>query len=571
MDGLLIRGGTVIDGTGGPARRADVRVRDGVIAEVGRDLRPDGEHELDASGATVTPGFIDIHTHLDPSLFWDPLADPMPQHGVTTAIMGNCSLSLAPLLPSFRDSLAGAFCFIEDMPETAFATAIPWSWETYAQYRDALGNGGLSLNAAALIGHTPLRMYVMGEEAWERPATPDERRRIAALLEDSLLAGAFGLSTSFFDEDADHRPVPCRLADDDELDLLMGVLAKHRGFLQFVPNFMSGQPDADIERVAKLAEGRDVTITWSVLTQSDRAPDRPKLLDRAAEMQAAGLRIHPQVSPRTIDQKVNWDYSMAFMSFPRSWDLFIKARGDVKRSLLEDPAWRAAARQEWDGPAMSMFPTTRPHKVRLISVSRPEQRHWLGRTLADLTAERGGHLSDVLADWVLENDLNPGVLSVGVSNDDVDAVAGMLRHPAALVGGSDAGAHVGMMCAAGDTTLLLTRHVRDRGDFTLENAVWQLTGRPAEIFGFRNRGRVTEGAVADLTVFALDELAWLPDVFVEDLPGGESRLRRPPGGYRYTVAGGVVTQTGGQLSGGRPGSVLDARTASPGSGRLPAR
>jgi N-acyl-D-aspartate/D-glutamate deacylase len=151
------------------------------------------------------------------------------------------------------------------------------------------------------------------------------------------------------------------------------------------------------------------------------------------------------------------------------------------------------------------------------------------------------------------------VLNVGVSNDDVEAVSDMLRHPAALVGGGDAGAHVGMMCAAGDTTLLLTRHVRDRGDFTLENAVWQLTGRPASIFGFRNRGRIVEGAVADLTVFALDELAWLPDVFVEDLPGGEARLRRPPGGYRYTVAGGVVTQSGGELTGARPGTVLDAR------------
>ncbi len=205
-----------------------------------------------------------------------------------------------------------------------------------------------------------------------------------------------------------------------------------------------------------------------------------------------------------------------------------------------------------------MFPAGFPHRVRFIEVADPALEPWLGRTLADLVAARGGHPSDVFADWVLENDLRPGVLVTGVANSDVDEVARLLAEPDTLVSSSDAGAHVQMMCAAGDTTLYLTRHVRDRADVALEQAVHELTGKQAEVLGFRDRGRVAPGLAADLTVFALDELHWDDDVFVNDLPGGSRRLRRPAGGYRYTIANGEVTQEGGTLTGATPAGVLDS-------------
>jgi N-acyl-D-aspartate/D-glutamate deacylase len=205
---------------------------------------------------------------------------------------------------------------------------------------------------------------------------------------------------------------------------------------------------------------------------------------------------------------------------------------------------------------MSIFPVRDPGRVRFLGVTRPDNERWIGRTFAELIAERGGHPSDVLADWVLENDLAPALVAIGVSNDDHDAVAEIMRHPAMVIGSGDAGAHSGMMCGYGDTTLLLTRYVRERGDLTIEAAVHELTGRLAPLLGWRDRGVVAPGAAADLTVFVLDDLAWLPDTFVDDMPGGGTRLRRGAGGYRYTMVGGVMTQENGELTSARPGRVL---------------
>ena len=231
---LLVRGGTLVDGTGAPARTGDVRVRDGRIAEIGTDLAPDGtgdarEVEIDARGAYVAPGFIDCHTHYDPSVWWDPLVDPMPQHGVTTVVTGNCSLSLSPVRAADRVTASDVFGFIEDIPVDAFATGIPWAWESYAEWRDVLRTHGTAVNIAALVGHSNLRVYVMGDDAWDRTATDDERARLATVLADSLAAGALGLSTSFIDQDRHGNAVPSRAADDAELLALVDVLGNAPG------------------------------------------------------------------------------------------------------------------------------------------------------------------------------------------------------------------------------------------------------------------------------------------------------------------------------------------------------
>ncbi len=562
MTGLLVRGGDVIDGTGAPARRADVRVAEGVVREIGPDLTHDGEVELDAGGASVTPGFIDSHTHFDPTLFWDPTCDPMPQHGVTTVLIGNCSLSLAPLHEQQRAELSAVFAYVEDMPHSVFAESVPWSWTTFPEYLDALRALHCTVNVGAQVGHTPLRMFVMGEDAWIRAATSDERHAMAALLDDALAAGALGLSTSWFDEDAHKRPTPSALADDDELAELLDVLVARRAFLEFIPDVKTSAWRDDVERVARLTGPRGLVSTFNGIFCDNERPARIlEILDHVSELQAAGVQLYPQVSPRGVDVRVNWYGGMSFYGLATTWHVVVQSDAAAKRALLTDDEWRARARSEWDATRRTMFPHRYPERVRLVEVRDPELEGWVGRSLADLVAARGGHPSDVLADWVLENDLEPGVVGVDVTNADVEGVAAMLRHPAAIISNSDAGAHLQMMCATGDTTLLLARHVRERGDFTLEDAVWQLTGRQAATFGFADVGVLAPGMRADLAVFALDELHWDTEEFVTDLPGRGPRFRRPGGGYRYTVTGGEVTQERGALTGARPGRLITGSAA----------
>ncbi len=555
---VLIRGGEVVDGTGVPRVRADVRIRDGRIAEVGPDLAPAGEPEIDATGAVVTPGFIDTHAHTDPQVFWDPQLDPDPLHGVTTMLMGNCSLSLYPASPQTRGQIADLFAYIEDVPRHLFDDNVPWSWSDFAGYRDAVNATGTGINLAGLVGHSPLRLAVMGDDAWTREATAQERSQMAALLEDAMRAGAWGLSTSFLDSDQHGRPVPSRAADMAEFDALFDVI--HRcgyGLVEVVPGLLGDRPEVLLEDLARRCGARGIPLTWTGFTYTDSNPaSTQKWIDLARTLTAEGIGFYPQLSPRSVDFRLNWDSSMMFMSMPVGWHKVIAARGAGKRELIRDPQWRATARNEWDRTEKALFPHRRPEAVRFVAVSGPEHEKWLGRSLADLVAEQGGHPSDVLADFVAANDFDLGLVAVGVSNSDVDGVARTLADPAVLISSSDAGAHVNMLCASGDTTLLLTRHVRERGDFTLEQAVYELTGRQAEVFGFGRRGVIAPGNVADVVVFALDELHYDADEFVHDLPKKGARLRRPEGGYRATVVDGVAVQLGGKLTGALPGRVI---------------
>lgn len=558
---VLVKGGTVVDGTRRPAYRADVRVRDGRIAEIGPDLAP-GEDEtvIDAAGALVTPGFIDTHSHLDPHMWWDNTCDPNLQHGVTTALIGNCSLSLFPVKPETARGVAEVFAYIEDVPLHAFDAHVPFTWRNYDEYRDAVHQHGISLNLMALMGHTPLRLYVMGEAAWERAATDDEIAQMVAIFDQAMHDGAWGLSTSFFDEDLQGRPVPSRLADDRELAALVDVIEKHgRGFVEFVPDLTGADPQAGMDRLADLCGPRGIAITWTGFTYADTNPARTQQwLDLAKSYHERGVKFWPQLSPRSIDFRINWASSMMFMAFPEGWHRVIRADGaDAKAALLADPAWRAAARDEWDRVEKAMFPHLRLDRVRFVELSNPDDEKWLGRTLAELCEARAGHPSDVFADLVLANDCAPGVVAVGISNTDVDGIARTFADPHVLVSSSDSGAHVQMLCASGDTTLYLTRHVRDRKDFGLEEAVWQLTGRQAEVFGILDRGVVEVGKAADLAVFSLDEIHWDDDEFVADLPGGALRMRRPDGGVRATIVNGVIAQAAGTITEARPGRMLD--------------
>lgn len=557
---ILIRGGEVVDGTGAPARRADVRVRGDVIVEVGTDLRVDGATELDASGAVVTPGFIDTHTHTDPQVFWDPYVDPDLLHGVTTMLIGNCSLSLYPVTDATRGDVSDLFAYIEDVPRHLFDDSVPWTWSDYAGYRDVVNTTGTGINLAGLVGHSMLRLVVMGQDAWTRAATDDESAAMAVILRDAMDEGAWGLSTSFLDVDQHGRPVPSRAAEGAEFDALFDVLqAVGRGVVEVVPDLLGPTAVETLRDLGLRCGKRGIPITWTGFTYVDSAPHRTqRWIDIASELAEEGATMYPQLSPRTVDMRLNWDSSMMFMSMPEGWHKVVAARGDDKQALLESPAWRVAAREEWDRTKLAMFPIGRLDVVRIVEVVGADNQRWLGRTLADVVDERGGHPSDVLADFVLENDCRPGLVAVGMANADVDGVARTLQDPRVLISSSDAGAHAQMMCSSGDTTLLLTRHVRDRGDFTLEDAVYQLTGRQADVFGFHRRGVVAPGNLADLNVFALDELTYGGDEFVHDLPKGGVRMRRPTGGYRATLVSGTVVQEAGTRTGALPGRVISS-------------
>lgn len=554
MQDLLITGGRLIDGTGAAARDADVRVRGGRIAEIGPDLVPQGERIIDANGAVVAPGFIDSHTHYDASVFWDPMCDPMPQHGVTTVLAGNCSLGFAPMRPADRDAQVDVFSYIEDMPVDVLEKAIPWNWESFPDYARALGERKLGVNLLTFVGHSQIRSFVMGQAAWERTATPDEIAAMAALLDEALSAGAPGMSFSLYDKDREGRSVPSCHADDAELDAMIATLARHDAVFQFVPGDTTDVIIEQLEWFGTFLARHSVVGFYNILVHLDSDPERSYRLRACLEaLHKKGAKIYGMASPRQFEMLIGFEQTLAFIAVP-AWNELVQAPMKERSRMIADPAWRERARSDADTHVSVLFPFNRPDLLT-INAAKPELQEWVGKTLADLVAAKGGHVSDVLADWLQDNEFQTAFV-FPIANTDEAEVAKMLKSPVAFISGSDAGAHLQMFCASGDATLLLTRYVRERGDLTLEEAVQALTGRQAEMLRLANRGVLAPGKAADIVIFALDELVYGPQKTVADLPDGGSRLTRDPGGYRYTIVNGEIVQQNGKATGALPASWL---------------
>lgn len=557
MGDLLITGGLLVDGTGVPGIVSDLRVRGGRITELGQGLVPgEGERVIDADGAIVAPGFIDSHTHFDATIYWDPLCDPMPQHGVTAVVFGNCALSLAPIRARDRASQLDVFSFIEDLPLDLLNEAIPWEWESFDDYVRSLGATKLGVNVCGFVGHSQIRSFVMGDDAWSRAADASEIGRMAQLLDENLESGALGLSYSLFDKDKSGRPVPSCLAGDDELEALFAVLAKHRAIFQFV--LPGDTTEAIFERLGWLAgflERHGVAALYNVVVHVNADPQRStRVLAYLEELHSRGIRLYGMATPRAFELQVGFDQSIAFIHAP-AWNELVQASIDQKRRLVDDPDWRARAQAAIDHGTSVTFPFYRPEMLRIGSVGDARLSGWVGRPLIELVEERGGHLADVVADWLKENDFATTFI-FPIANTDVDAVASIIKSPATIVSGSDAGAHLQLFCAAGDTTLLLTRHVAQRGDLTLEAAVHQLTGKQAEVLGIPDRGILAPGKAGDIVIFRLDELRYGEQFLAHDVPGDRPRLTREPGGYRFTIINGVVVQEGGKATGALPAGWL---------------
>ena len=566
MADLFVRGGRVIDGTGAPAVQANVRVRDGSVVEVGNGLEPAGEEVLDADGAFVTPGFIDVHTHYDGAMWWDRNLDPSPQHGVTTVVTGNCAVSLAPLSERDRASLVDMFCYIEDLPLSAVADAVPWTWSSWSEFRRAFNAEGAGCNIAPLVGHNNLRLSVLGEESFDREATSAEREALIDLLVDCMEEGAYGVSLSFVDSDSAGRRVPSRLAGSEERSDLTATLERiGRGVVQYVPRFMRTEGFLkDIDKIDSTCRDHGIPQTFAPLPAQRRDREATDaVMGRIRDLRGKGADLWPQVSPRAgLDTRVVFDGSALLFGGMPAWSEMSQAFGDDKRALLADPVWLARAREDWESPAFTLFPKQTVETLLVSEVDNPALARFEGGPFAQVIEAWEGHPAEVLARWVLESDAQPCLVKPGSADADFDYLGALLNDEATLIGGSDAGAHALLFCGAGDTTLVLTRHVRERGDLTLERAIHKLTGLAAKSFGILDRGLIAPGMAGDLTVFALEELHHEREQLVADLPGGSKRFTRPAGGYRATVVGGCITQADGSPTGALPGRMLHSGQAS---------
>ncbi len=534
---LIIRNGRIVDGTGLPAYQGDLGIADGRIVHVGGRIAATAAREIDAAGRVVAPGFIDPHTHFDVQLLWDGEARPALEHGITTVVPGNCSLSLAPLKAEHRPRLVGMFQQIEEMPNAAFDGAFEWTWESFDGYLDAL-RAKLSVNVAPLAGHSVIRLWVMGDAATERAANAEELAAMQDLLRRCLEAGAIGLSTSFVDVDENLQPVPSRYAHFEELDALAAVLGEYGRMLQVVPEFYA--TDITLARVDQLAElslAHQIPTTFSPLFDSAANPDNvSRVMARVEEQMARGARVWPQVQTRPIDISFTFDVASLLFAATPGWYRTMRLPREEKIAALRDPEQLEALIAE----AEPGGDTGRFARVKVRAVTRAEDETLVGRSLGEIAAERGSTPARVMVELSLANDLDACFVATDLGHDDPARVGPLLAHPLVHIGASDGGAHIQSFATYGDTGYLFSRFVRDRHDLTLEQAVKKITADTARIWGIPQRGLLQPGFAADVTIFDAEAIARGDEVAAHDMPEGGMRYVRGAQGIDTVIVNGAV-------------------------------
>jgi N-acyl-D-aspartate/D-glutamate deacylase len=560
MADLVIRGALVCDGTGADAARADVAVTDGRIVEHGV-VQGRGATEVDGVGLVCAPGFIDLHTHYDCQLFWDADASPSPWHGVTTVVMGNCGLTLAPCREEHRDTLLRLLAFVEGMPLETLRAAIPWEWKTFPEYLAALERRGTAVNVGAFIGHSAVRVEVMGADAVERTATREETEAMAALVRDAMRTGALGWSTSrspthFFADDG--KPAPSRLADEAELLALAGALREFdHGVIEVAPqSTLAGTADkvAEQHTFAARARASGKTVSWAPLFESPfHAGATERCLADAAAYQQDGVHVVPQVGCRPLELRFDFVRPGFGLDNNPFWRPILQEPLDVRRRRFADPAFRHALATAPRGFVAHLAPGWERLVLRVAATGATRAQQ--DRSVAEVARERGCEPVDAFCDLVLADDL-AGQWGALVMNFDEDKVERLLKHPAAVVALSDAGAHLDTLCDQGFTTYLLGHWVRERGRLRLEEAVRLVTSAPADRYGLRGRGRIAPGCAGDLVLFDAERIGMRPTEVVHDLPQGKPRLLQRAAGVEWVFVGGEAVVAGGKPTGRRPGRVL---------------
>lgn len=535
MYDLIIKNGTIVDGSGLPAFTADLAVNDGRVVKIGR-ITGEARETLDATGKVVTPGFIDPHTHFDAQLLWDGFAKPALTHGVTTIVPGNCSLSLAPLKAKHRMKLVGMFNQIEEMPYKAFEDGVEWNWETFEEYLERIGKG-LAINVAPLVGHSLLRLWVMEDASMQRTATDEEIAEMQALLRRCLDAGAIGLSTSFVDMDETLQPVPSRYADTRELDALSSTLSDYGRVLQIVPEFYD--PDLTIARIDQLAEislKHGIPTTFSPLfVNGDNVAAVERVMARVDEQFARGARVWPQVQTRPIDISFSFAVpSLLFIRFPTWYRIMRFGTHEEIVAAFADQERRKALVAE-AAPLEALWP-----RLILRQVATDANQPLVGKTLKEIAEIRQTTPLEAMIDLSLEEDLDAHFLAADMGHNDDERVSALLRHPRVHVGASDGGAHILSFSTYGDTGYLFSHFVRELDAIGLEAAVKKITSDTASIWGIPERGLLQPGYVADITIFDPETIARGDEYYVQDVPGDGSRYIRDSIGVEAVIVGGEV-------------------------------
>lgn len=538
MNDIAIRGGRVIDGSGAPAREADLLVHGGRIAQIGPSVDA-AARTLDARGLVVAPGFIDIHTHYDAQVFFDPALTPSCFHGVTTVVAGNCGFSIAPVRPDFHETIALTLEQVEDMNPETLLKGVPWDFEAFPEYLASVERRGSLLNFNAYIGHTALRLFCMGEDAYERAATEAEVRAMAALVRAAMQAGAAGLATSFSPTHVgmNGKPVCSRLAELSEFEALAAELGKLR--LGVIAATLG--PGFGFDELYDFQRRIGVPLTYTALLAI------PGFWQQGAEVHrrqcAEGSGVWPQISCRKLTMLMQLKNPFPFDQAECFAELHALP-GETRTQRYRDPAWRERARGELAG----MLLPTNFEKFELAE-SEAHAR-WVGRALVDIAAERESAPFDTLLDLSLEEGLETRWRYV-MANDDEEGIRTLLGEEQMAMGLSDAGAHIGMLCDAPLPTDLLGNWVRERGVLPLEKAVHKLTGEPAAIFGFEGRGRLAPGAHADICVFDPGRVAPGPLRRVYDFPeqGGRLTADAPEGVVHVLVNGTPIREGERSLAG----------------------
>ena len=539
---LVIKNGTVIDGKGSKRRQTDIGIKNGLIATIG-PISSKSTTSIDATDLVVSPGFIDIHTHFDPQLCWDGLATPSIEHGITTIVTGNCSLSLAPIKgKEDADKIVSMFGVIEDIKKATFDEAVPFSWNSFPEYLDHI-RPKLGINVGALIGHSAIRLYVMGKDSQKRSATEEEIDEMCAIVSEAMKAGALGISSSYVDIDENGEPVPSRFADlAEKIALAKAMRQSGRGIWQVVPYFPDMKQQLDnIKELGDISLAANVTCSLQPVISSPASPDAKELIGALEQERERGARVYGQSMPRCFDLNMRLsETSMLLYALPgwkKIMDLPREQRLEKFKSERNSLVEEMKAAQGFGGSIPFL---------KVGNTKTKENEVYQGRYLAEIAQQESKEIGEVILDLSISDNLDTEFQLQNVINADKQAVAKIVSHPLCHFGASDAGAHITQFCGTGDTSHLLEHYVRETKTFTLEEAVQKMTGELAADWGLADRGVLEEGKAADITIFNPDVVAAGEEEFVDDFPGEARRYIRKSQGYKAVIVNGETAYLDGK-------------------------